>query len=249
MRLKCEGREVLGRQWFTLTYMGGMWGWTDCRHTDNVWVDWLKRVVPRGASVCFDIGFIHEDGRISPTQVAQLGRIVTLVRGKPDPKTIARHEREMRVIDSLKDVELSYGRGCENPLVPEGRATAQEEIVSSLDNNGAVFVNEGNKPIVLRGTLALKPGRVFIADKDARFEAAPGERPVVKLADSVMFEGGTWKGVDFDLRGCKHFIFRRAWLEGCEVRTDGVSECVIEYLDSPSPVPHQVFEIVNRKEN
>ena len=104
-------------------------------------------------------------------------------------------------------------------------------------------MNEGDKPIVLRGTLALKPGRVFIADKDAKFEAAPGERPIVKLSDGVMFEGGTWKGVVFDLSGCKHFIFRRAWLEGCEVRTDGVSECVIEYLTSPNPTPNQVFEI------
>jgi hypothetical protein len=58
-----------------------------------------------------------------------------------------------------------------------------------------------------------------------------------------MFEGGTWKGVVFDLAGCKHFIFRRAWLEGCEVRTDGASECVIEYLASPNPTPNQVFEI------
>ena len=90
---------------------------------------------------------------------------------------------------------------------------------------------------------------VFLADKDARFEAAPGERPVVKLADGAMFEGGTWKGVDFDLAGCKHFIFRRAWLDGCNMRRDGASECVIEYLDSPAPVPHQVFEIVNRREN
>ncbi len=244
MRLKCEGREALGRQWFTLTYMGGMWGWTDCRHTDNVWIDWMKRVLPRGASVCFDIGFVHEDGRISPTQVAQLGRIVALVRGKADAKTFARHEREMRVINALRDVEHSYGRGCENPLVTEGRETAQEEIAASLTKNGAVFVNEGQKPNVLRGVLALKPGQVFIADKDAKFEAAPGERPVVKLADGVMFEGGTWKGVVFDLAGCKHFIFRRAWLEGCEVRTDGASECVIEYLDSPSPAPHQVFEII-----
>ena len=84
---------------------------------------------------------------------------------------------------------------------------------------------------------------MFIADKDAKFEAAPGERPIVKLSDGVMFEGGTWKGVVFDLSNCKHFIFRRAWLEECEVRKDGVSECVIEYLDSPSPVPHQVFEV------
>ena len=207
----------------------------------------MKRVLPRGASVCFDIGFVHEDGRISPTQVAQLGRIVTLVRGNADAKTFARHEREMRVINALLDVEHAYGRGCENPLVTEGRATAQEEIVSSLDNNGAVFVNEGDKPILLRGTLALKPGRVFIADKDAKFEAAPDERPVVKISDGVMFEGGTWKGVVFDISNCKHFIFRRAWLEGCEVRTDGVFECVIEYLDSPSPVPHQVFEIRSKE--
>ena len=203
----------------------------------------MKRVLPRGASVCFDIGFVHEDGRISPTQVAQLGRIVALVRGKADAKTFARHEREMRVINALRDVEHAYGRGCENPLVTEGRETAQEEIAASLTKNGAVFVNEGQKPNVLRGVLALKPGQVFIADKDAKFEAAPGERPVVKLADGVMFEGGTWKGVVFDLAGCKHFIFRRAWLEGCEVRTDGASECVIEYLASPNPTPNQVFEI------
>ena len=72
---------------------------------------------------------------------------------------------------------------------------------------------------------------------------------LVKLADGVMFEGGTWKGVVLDLSNCRHFIFRRAWLDGCEVRADGASECVIEYLDSPAPVPRQVFEIVNRKEN
>ena len=56
--------------------------------------------------------------------------------------------------------------------------------------------------------------------------------------------GGTWKGVDFDLRGCKHFIFRRVWTEDCRVLTDGAEECVIEYLDSPAPAPHQVFEII-----
>ena len=35
-------------------------------------------------------------------------------------------------------------------------------------------MNEGEKPNVLRGTLALKPGQVFIADKDAKFVAAAG---------------------------------------------------------------------------
>ena len=56
-------------------------------------------------------------------------------------------------------------------------------------------MNEGEKPNVLRGTLALKPGQVFIADKDAKFVAADGERPVVKLADGV-YEADAGETVD-----------------------------------------------------
>ena len=97
----------------------------------------MKRVLPLGASVCFDVGFVHEDGRMSPAQVAQLGRIVALVRGKPDAETAARHEREMKVIDALKDVELAYGRGCEHPLSLEDRDTDDAEIRAALDKDGA----------------------------------------------------------------------------------------------------------------
>lgn len=243
MRLKCDGREVLGRQWFTLTYMGGMWGWTDVRHTDNVWSDWMKRVLPLGASICFDVGFVHELGYCSPEQMAQLKRIVSLARGKTDAKTAARHEREMKVINALKDVELSYGRGCENPICLEDRDTGEAEIRASLKKNGAVFVNERAKTTVFEGDLTLKKGQVFIGDKDSKFAAPQGKRITVKLADGVMFEGGTWKGVDFDLRGCRHFIFRRVWTEDCRVLVDGASECVIEYLETAAPTPRQVFEI------
>ena len=244
MRLPCDGREVLGRQWFTLTYLGGMWGWTDVRHTDNVWSDWMKRVIPLGASVCFDVGFVHEDGRMSPAQVAQLRRIVALARGKPDAETAARHERETKVVSALRDVELAYGRGCENPLCLEDRDTGDAEIRAALDKDGAVFVNERAKATVIGSDLVLKQGQVFIGDKDSKFAAPEGKRVTVKLADGVMFEGGTWKGVDFDLRGCRHFIFRRVWTEDCRVLTDGASECVIEYLTSPNPTPKQVFEII-----
>ena len=243
MRLKCDGREVLGRQWFTLTYMGGMWGWTDVRHTDNVWSDWMKRVLPRGASVCFDVGFVHELGYCSPEQMAQLRRIVALARGKADAETAARHEREMKVIDALKDVELSYGRGCEHPLCLEDRDTGDAEIRAALERDGAVFVNERAKTTVLESDLVLKKGQIFLGDKDSKFAAPEGRRVTVKLADGVMFEGGTWKGVDFDLRGCRHFIFRRVWTENCRVLTDGAAECVIEYLASPNPTPRQVFEV------
>lgn len=51
------------------------------------------------------------------------------------------------------------------------------------------------------------------------------------------------KGVDFDLRGCRHFIFRRVWKEDCRVLVDGAAECMIEYLTSPNPTPKQVFEV------
>ncbi len=243
MRLTCDGREALGRQWFTLTYMGGMWGWTDVRHTDNVWSDWMKRVLPRGASVCFDVGFVHELGYCSPEQMAQLRRIVALARGKADAETAARHEREMKVIDALRDVELSYGRGCEHPLCLEDRDTGDAEIRAALEKDGAVFVNERAKTTVLESDLVLKKNQIFIGDKDSKFAAPEGKRVTVNLADGVMFEGGTWKGVDFDLRGCRHFIFRRVWTEDCRVLTDGAEECVIEYLASPNPTPKQIFEI------
>jgi hypothetical protein len=223
--------------------MGGMWGWTDVRHTDNVWSDWMKRILPLGASICFDVGFVHELGYCSPEQMAQLKRIVSLARGKADAKTAARHEREMKVINALKDVELSYGRGCENPICLEDRDTGESEIRASLKKNGAVFVNERAKTTVFEGDLTLKKGQVFIGDKDSKFAAPQGKRITVKLADGVMFEGGTWKGVDFDLRGCKHFIFRRVWTEDCRVLVDGASECVIEYLETAAPTPRQVFEI------
>ena len=241
MRLPCDGREALGRQWFALTYLGGMWGWTDCRHTDDVWADWLRRVLPLGACVCFDVGFVHDAGTMSPEQVAQLRRVVALAHGTADAETADRHEREMRVVDALRDVEHAYGRGCEHPIVPEGRETAQAEIEASLAEDGAVFVNEGEKPVVLRGTIELKPGQVFLADQGAKFAAAPGGRAVVKLADGAMFEGGTWENIDFDLAGRRHFVFRRAWLgTGCAVRADGATECEIEYLEGGPPTPKQV---------
>ena len=241
MRLPCDGREALGRQWFSLTYLGGMWGWTDVRHADDVWVDWLRRVLPLGASVCFDVGFVHELGHCDPAQMAQLRRVVSLAKGNPDAETAARHERERRVVDALRDVELSYGRGCEHPVVPEGRPEAEAEIRASLAEHGAVFVNEGEKTVVLRGAIELGPGQVFLADQGAKFAPPPGGRLAVKLADGAMFEGGTWTDTDFDLRGCRHFIFRRAWLgEGCTVRDDGANECEIEYLEGPPPTPRQV---------
>ena len=241
MRLPCDGREALGRQWFSLTYLGGMWGWTDVRHADDVWVDWLRRVLPLGASVCFDVGFVHELGHCDPAQMAQLRRVVSLAKGNPDAETAARHERERRVVDALRDVDLSYGRGCEHPVVPEGRPEAEAEIRASLAEHGAVFVNEGEKTVVLRGAIELGPGQVFLADQGAKFAPPPGGRLAVRLADGAMFEGGTWTDTDFDLRGCRHFIFRRAWLgEGCTVRDDGANECEIEYLEGPPPTPRQV---------
>ena len=244
MRLPCDGREVLGRQWFTLTYMGAMWGWTDCRHTDNVWSDWLKRVLPLGASVCFDVGFVHDAGTMSPEQVAQLGRVIALARGTADAGTKASHEREMRVIDALSDVEHAYGIGCEHPIVPEGRETAQDEIAASLAEHNAVFVNEGEKPVICRNGIEFKPGQVFLADQDTKFAPVQGGRLSVKLADGMMFEGGTWTNTDFDLSGCRHFIFRRVWLgEGCTVNADGATGCVIEYLESGPPTPRQHFEV------
>ena len=106
-----------------------------------------------------------------------------------------------------------------------------------------MFVNERAKTTVLESDLVLKKGQIFIGDKDSKFAAPEGKRITVKLADGVMFEGGTWKGVDFDLRGCRHFIFRRVWMEDCRVLTDGAEECVIEYLTSPNPTPKQIFEI------
>ena len=111
-----------------------------------------------------------------------------------------------------------------------------------------MFVNERAKATVIESDLMLKQGQVFIGDKDSKFAAPEGKRVTVKLADGVMFEGGTWKGVDFDLRGCKHFIFRRVWTEDCRVLTDGAEECVIEYLTSPNPTPKQVFEIIGSGE-
>ena len=108
---------------------------------------------------------------------------------------------------------------------------------------GAVFVNERAKTTVVEGDLALKKGQIFIGDKDSKFAAPEGKRVTVKLADGVMFEGGTWKGVDFDLRGCRHFIFRRVWTEDCRVLTDGAEECVIEYLETAAPTPKQVFDV------
>ena len=60
----------------------------------------------------------------------------------------------------------------------------------------------------------------------------------------MMFEGGTWTNTDFDLSGCRHFIFRRVWLgEGCTVNADGATGCVIEYLESGPPTPRQHFEV------
>ena len=149
----------------------------------------------------------------------------------------------MKVIDALKDVELSYGRGCEHPLCLEDRDTGDAEIRAALEKDGAVFVNERAKTTVIEGDLALKKGQIFIGDKDSKFAAPEGKRVTVKLADGVMFEGGTWKGVDFDLRGCRHFIFRRVWTEDCRVLTDGAEECVIEYLETAAPTPKQIFEI------
>ena len=240
MRIPCDGREALGRQWFSLTYLGGMWGWTDLRHTDDVWVGWLRRVLPLGACACFDIGFVHEAGTMAPAQVAQLRRVVALARGTPDAETAARHEREMRVVAALRDVEHAYGRGCEHPVVPEGRPEAEAEIRASLAEHGAVFVNEGEKPVVLRGAIELEPGQVFLADQGAKFAPPPGGRIAVKLADGAMFEGGTWTDADFDLSGCRHFVFRRTWLgEGCTVRADGATECEIEYLEGAPPTPRQ----------
>ena len=66
---------------------------------------------------------------------------------------------------------------------------------------------------------------------------------VNERAKTTVIEGGTWKGVDFDLRGCRHFIFRRVWTEDCRVLVDGAVECVIEYLETAAPTPKQIFEI------
>ena len=150
----------------------------------------------------------------------------------------------MKVIDALRDVALAHGRGCEHPLCLEDRDTGDAEIRAALDKDGAVFVNERAKTTVIESDLMLKQGQVFIGDKDSKFAAPEGKRVTVKLADGVMFEGGTWKGVDFDLRGCRHFIFRRVWTEDCRVLTDGAEECVIEYLETAAPTPKQVFEII-----